>query len=165
FVGQNWGARRHDRLGRGVAVSGWFSVAWGLLVWLILALTGRHLAALFNDSPDVIATTSLYLLIVPAAYGMRGVLYLSTGALSVLRKPIDAAVLMLLQIFVLYVPLAMLGSRFLELRGVFGAGLISNVVAGAVAYLWTKRVVALRNSEELIRSADVPVVEPTVGGI
>jgi putative MATE family efflux protein len=165
FVGQNWGARRHDRLGRGVAVSGWFSVAWGLLVWLILALTGRHLAALFNDSPDVIATTSLYLLIVPAAYGMRGVLYLSTGALSVLRKPIDAAVLMLLQIFVLYVPLAMLGSRFLELRGVFGAGLISNVVAGAVAYLWTKRVVALRHSEELIRSADVPVVEPTVGGI
>ncbi|MFH1690291.1 MAG: MATE family efflux transporter [Candidatus Eisenbacteria bacterium] len=165
FVGQNWGARRHDRLRRGVAISGGFSVAWGLLVWLILALTGRHIAAVFNDSPDVIATTSLYLLIVPAAYGMRGVLYLSTGALSVLRKPVDAAVLMLVQIFVLYVPLAMLGSRLLELRGVFGAGLISNVVAGAVAYLWTRRIVALRHSEELVRSADVPMVDPTAGGI
>jgi Na+-driven multidrug efflux pump len=165
FVGQNWGARRHDRLGRGVAISGGFSIAWGLMVWLILALTGRHIAAVFNDSPDVIATTSLYLLILPAAYGMRGVLYLSTGALSVLRKPVDAAVLMLLQVFVLYVPLAMLGSQLLELRGVFGAGLVANVVAGAVAYLWTRKVIALRHSEDLVGPVDVPVVEPSVGGI
>ena len=165
FVGQNWGARRHDRLRRGVAISGGFSIGWGLLVWLILALTGRHIAAVFNVSPDVIATTALYMLIVPAAYGMRGVLFLSTGALSILRRPIDAAVLMLVQIFVLYVPLAVLGSRVLELAGVFGAGLVANIVAGAVAYLWIRRIMALRRSEDLGRPADAPVAEPTGGGM
>jgi Na+-driven multidrug efflux pump len=56
---------------------------------------------------------------------------------------------MLIQVFGLYVPLATLGSRILELRGVFGAALVANTVAGAVAFLWTRRVMAMRSREEV----------------
>jgi len=147
FVGQNWGARLHDRLRRGVSVSAGLALAWGAFVWVVLLLTRRHIAAVFNEAPDVVETTALYLAIVPAAYGLRGMLFLSTGTLSVLRKPIDAALLMLLQVFVLYVPLALLGSQLLGLLGVFGAALIAHAVAGAAAYLWTRRAMALRRDE------------------
>ena len=155
FVGQNWGARRHDRLRRGVTLSFWLSAAWGIVAWLVLVFAGRPIASVFNSTPEVVATTALYLSIVPLAYGMRGALYQATGTLSVLRKPFHAAALMLLQVFVLYVPLAVLGSRIMELRGVFGAGFLSNVVAGAVGILWVRHVMALRRREH----AETPEVE------
>jgi putative MATE family efflux protein len=149
FVGQNWGAVRHDRLRQGVRVSTALAVGWGLFIWAVLAVAARPLAAVFNDSPAVVSTTVLYLWVVPACYGLRGVLLLSSGSLSVLRRPVDAAGLMLLQIFGLYVPLALAGGSLFGLGGVFAGGLISNLIAGSVAYVWMGRVMSLREGESV----------------
>jgi len=70
--------------------------------------------------------------------------FVATAALSVLHRPIDAALLTVLQFFGLYVPLALVGSRLLGLGGIFGAGCVANVVAGALAYVWLRRIVAMR---------------------
>jgi putative MATE family efflux protein len=145
FVGQNWGARRFGRLARGIRLSHVFAVAWGALMFVVLAVFARPLAAVFNATPEVVAATALYLWIVPLSYGLRGVHFVATAALSVLRRPIDAALLTILQFFVLYVPLAVLGSRLLGLRGVFGAASIANLVAGALAWFWLGRIVAMRS--------------------
>lgn len=134
FVGQNWGARLHDRLERGVAVSSRLAIAWGAFACLLLSLTARRVAGFFNASPDVVSVVALYIWVVSASYGLRGVLWLSSGALSVLRRPVDAGALMLLQVFALYVPLAIAGSHVMGLPGVFAAGLASNFAAGAAGY-------------------------------
>ncbi len=145
FVGQNWGARKFSRLARGIKLSHAFAMAWGAFLLVVLAAFARPLASVFNPTPEVVATTALYLWIVPVSYGLRGVHFVATAALSVLHRPIDAAALTILQFFVLYVPLALLGSRILGLRGVFGAASVANLVAGALAYLWLRRIVAMRS--------------------
>ena len=144
FIGQNWGARRHDRVRRGVILSQRFALAWGVLLLGVFAFVGSRLAALFNDDPAVVRNVALYLWLVPLSYGLKGVFQLSTAGLAVLRRPLDAAVLTALQIFGFYVPLGVLGSRLLGLTGVFGAAAIANIVTGIAAYFWLARVMRMR---------------------
>ena len=83
---------------------------------------------------------------------------------SVLRV-IAKLVIPFILIFALYVPLALLGSRLLELRGIFGAGLVANGIAGVAAYLWARRTLSLRHAEDIELSGVVPVMEPSEGGV
>lgn len=142
FVGQNLGAGKTQRVGAGIRFSQQFSMGWGIVVFLALWLMGRPIAAIFNDDPAVIAAIVLYLSIVPISYGAQGVLQLSTVALNILNKPLHAATLMILRMFVLYVPLAYLGSTLFGLPGIFGAATVANFLAGAAAYLLLRRVLA-----------------------
>ena len=138
FVGQNRGAKRFDRLFQGIAYSQNFSMIWGAAMYLLLSLFGKSAAALFNDHPDVVATTAGYFLIVPLGYGAQGVLRLSTISLSVLNKPFHSALLTMLQAFVCYIPLAWLGSQLVGLKGIFSAAAFSYLIAGLAAHIWLK---------------------------
>lgn len=142
FVGQNLGAGRADRVAAGVQQSSLFSVAWGALMAVLLLFFARPIARIFNDDPAVINNIVLYLWIAPLGYGLQGVLRLSNAALNVLNKPLQASLLMLLQMFGLYIPLAYLGSSLFGLTGIFGATAAANIISGAVAYLWLRRVLA-----------------------
>lgn len=142
FTGQNWGAGRLDRVKDGIRISQQFAMVWGVATFALLILFARPLAVLFNDSPDVIGTIVLYLTFVPISYGFFGVLQLSNTALNTLNRPLHAGALMALRMFVVYVPLAYAGSRLFGIQGIFGAAVIANIVAGAAAYLWLRRVLS-----------------------
>ncbi len=138
FVGQNWGAGKLERIQRGVKLSRIFALLWGLLLVLVFLSLARPIASVFNSDPGVIQTTSLYLLLVSISYGAFGVLQLTTSAFNALNKPLQAAGLSLLRVFVLYVPLALLGSHLLSLTGIFGAAMIANIASGLAAFLWLR---------------------------
>ena len=142
FVGQNWGGAHYARVQQGIRLSQQFSMAWGILMVLLLALPGHWIAALFNDDPQVIETVVLYLWIVPLTYGLQGILRLAGYTLNVLNKPFYAMALTLMQMFLLYLPLAYLGSFLFGLTGIFGAAAIAHVVAGVVAWWVLRRTVA-----------------------
>ena len=143
FVGQNWGAGKHDRVSLAVRYSNRFSMGWGLGTLVLLAALARPIASIFNDNPAVISTIVLYLRIVPIGYSLRGVLFLSTAALNGLRKPLHASALTLIQIFLLYVPMAFAGSRLFGLKGIFAALALSYLISGILAHqvLWRAMVV------------------------
>ena len=70
---------------------------------------------------------------VSICYGFQGFLLFSSTALNVLHKPLHAMVLSLKQMFVLYVPLAFLGSYFFGVVGIFSALAFSYIITGIVA--------------------------------
>jgi len=152
FVGQNLGARRLDRLRTAVTHSQRFAFLWGLGIFLLLAFLKGPLARLFNDDPQVIDTITVYLGIVPLAYGLLGVMQLSNTTLNVLGKPLHATGVILLQMFALTIPLALLGSRYFGLIGIFAAAASANTIAGVTSYLWLRRELG-RRSSPLSRSA------------
>ncbi len=119
FVGQNWGAGRHERVTLGVRQSNRFSIVWGGAMFLFLALIAKPLAPIFNDNPDVISATIRYLMIVPAGFGFQGMLLISTNTLNVLQKPLHAAALTAAEMFVFYIPMAYIGSYWFGLAGIF----------------------------------------------
>ncbi len=140
FVGQNHGAALHHRVRRGLRSSQLFALGWGLGMLLLMVLVARPLAGLFNRDPQVVADTVLYLRIVPFSYGLVGVLMLCSTALNVLERPLHAAGLTLLQMFGLYVPLALLGAHFMGLAGIFSAALVANLCTGLLAWFVLRRV-------------------------
>ena len=139
FVGQNWGAKKYDRVRSGMRYGQQFALGWGAAMFVLLLLFGKTVASLFNADPAVIGAAAGYLAIVPIAYGCRGVQQISTTALNVLNKPLQASSITITQAFVIYIPCAYLGSALFGLRGIFGAAALSYLLAGGLAYAWLKK--------------------------
>ncbi len=152
FVGQNWGAGKFDRIKSGMKFSYKFSLVWGFLIFLILAILGGRIGSFFSDDPNVISVTSLYLLIIPIGYGLYGVLIMATSAMSVLKKPIHAAILTLSQTFLLYIPMAYIGSYFFGLWGVFAALPISYLIAGFISNFVLNKIILTTEKSNTVSS-------------
>jgi len=140
FMGQNWGACNHARLRLGARSAEVLALAWGAFMFVVLAVAARPIATLFNADPDVVATIVTYLRIVPLAYGLQGVLMVASASLNALNRPLHSSALALGQMFVVYVPLAMLGSRLYGLAGVFGALALAYFAGGFAAHAVLGRV-------------------------
>jgi len=149
FIGQNWGAKKYDRVMQGITSSQQFSIAWGLAMFMILAVVGKSVASVFNADPLVVSTAAAYFGIVPIGYGAQGVLRLSTTAFSVLNKPLSSSLLIIVQAFVLYVPFAYLGFRVFGLQGIFSAAAGSYIIAALMAYFWLKGYVSADHQRHL----------------
>ncbi len=140
FVGQNWGACEFNRVDLGVKLSQWFSFGWGIFVFVVLALLAPVIAGFFNPDPAVISSAVLYMRIVPIGYGLYCVMIIVASTLNVLRKPLHAAGLSVLQMFVLYIPLAYAGSILFGLSGIFGSLAVSYGITGILSYFLLKRI-------------------------
>ncbi|MEL7359047.1 MAG: MATE family efflux transporter [Cyanobacteria bacterium J06560_6] len=139
FVGQNWGAEKYGRVMRSLRLSFLFCLGWGALMAVLLAVGGSWVALLFNSDDAVVAIASTYFWLVPFSYGAAGIIQVTNSAFNAIGKPMPAVVITLLRMFVLYVPLAYVGSRWLGPVGIFGAAAIANVLMGLAAYEWTRR--------------------------
>ncbi len=142
FVGQNKGAGNQLRIKTGVRYSQIFSLGWGFLLFGVFLVASRIFAGIFNDHPEVVSMTASYLQIISLSYGFQGILMLSSSALNALNKPLISAFLAVLRMVALYVPLAMVGSRLFRLTGIFYAGFLANVIAGAAAFFLLRKELA-----------------------
>jgi Na+-driven multidrug efflux pump len=61
---------------------------------------------------------------------------MSLSMLNGINKPVLAMFTTMARMFILYVPLAFLLSRFFELKGIFWAGFIANIAAGSLGALF-----------------------------
>ncbi len=140
FTGQNWGAARNDRVRRGISLSNRFAFAWGVAMFVLLAIFARRAAMIFSGDPGVVSTIVLYLRIVSASYCLFGVFVISSMVLNVLHRPLHAALLSIAQVFALTVPMAWVGMRIAGLEGLFiGVG-VSYLLSGAAAWFVLRRV-------------------------
>ena len=139
FVGQNWGADRHDRADSAMMLSYKYSLVWGAFVALLLVIFRHDIASLFDDNPTVITVAATYLLVVPVSYGAWGVLMMSSAIFNSLGKPISSTIMSLVRMFVIYIPLAFAGKALFGLSGIFAAAAVSNVLMGIIAYTWNRK--------------------------
>lgn len=139
FVGQNLGAGRIDRGRTGHRVAAGMSLAWGAMVAVVFALRGQQIAAVFNDTPAVVATTARYLWTLAPSFGLMGVVTVSAAAFNGLQRPFSAAAVAFLRLVGLYIPLAMVGRAVAGLPGLFVGLAAGNIIAGVVAYFWFQR--------------------------
>jgi Na+-driven multidrug efflux pump len=110
----------------------------------LLALCSRSLPTLFSGSDEVIHVASLYLLIAPIGYGTYGMVMVMNASFNGLGHPMPAVGISLGRIAVLYLPLAFAGMLLFDIKGIFAAAALANIVSGVVAYAWAKRTVRRR---------------------
>jgi putative MATE family efflux protein len=141
FIGQNWGAGEHGRVRLGVKYSERFSMVWGIVVCMLLNIFTRPIASIFNSNPLVISAIIMYLRIVSIGYGLQGIIMLTSSAMNVLNRPFHAAGIRITQMFILYIPMALLGSYLFGLTGVFIALAIAYCSAGLASYFILDKII------------------------
>lgn len=153
LVGQNWGAGKFKRVSESFYWSTIFCLIWGILAALVLGLGSSNLAAIFDRNPEVISIAVTYLIIVPISYAAAGVVQMSGSTFNALGKPLPSVVMNLLQMFVLYLPLAYVGSQLWDINGIFIGVSLSNLAIGLGAFCWNQK--ALKNlAHQFIKSTD-----------
>jgi len=139
FVGQNYGAGRHDRVRRGLNHAFAFSMVWGLIMAVLLALFAAPLTGLFTGNREVVSIASMYLLIVPVSFGAQGIVLIASSAFNALGRPMPSAVLTLTRMMFLYVPLAFIGKYLFRINGIFAATCVANFVTALWGLVWIRK--------------------------
>ena len=139
FVGQNFGANKLSRIREGVKLSEKFSVSFGIIMYMLLVILARPISYLFTDSKEVSDIVVTYLRIVPLGYTLQGVLQIINGALNALHQPIKASALNLVQMLVVYIPLAIFMSNIFGIIGIFVSLVVSYFIVGTISHYVFKR--------------------------
>ncbi|MBX3706300.1 MAG: MATE family efflux transporter [Pseudomonadales bacterium] len=143
FIGQNWGAKRPERVAEGLRVSYQFCIAWGIVAALPMIFFGRTIAGWIDHSPTVVDTAAFYLAVVPWSYGLWGILMMTSASFNALGKPIPSTILSFTRMFLLYIPLALLLNGIFGYQGIFVATAVSNALMGILGFLWFRRAFPL----------------------
>lgn len=147
FVGQNFGARHCGRIREAVQLSIRFVLGWGLVMAALLALAGGPIGGLFAEEALVVEVTALYLALVPVSYGAFGVAIIVNTTFNALNRPLRSAAIVIIRLFVLALPLAVLGEWLFGLPGIFGGLAVGNVLAGGVAYGFVRKMLTITEQE------------------
>jgi len=133
FTGQNWGARKIDRLLTGKTLSFQFAIVWGFLCALVLALAARPLARVFSDKPAVLDNIVIYLWIVPLSLGPGAIPRLVGMMFNGVGRPMISMKINAIYMIGLLIPASWLGSITFGFPGI----LLGNVVAGVLAAVFS----------------------------
>ncbi len=146
-VGQNWGAGKFARVNQAFLLSIRFCLIWGVFTATVLGPASSWLASHFDNNPEVVSITAAYLAIVPISYAASGIIQISSSTFNAIGRPLPPVALMLAQTLILYLPLAVVGSRLFGVNGVFAAVCISNVAVSLVAFAWNRKTCQVMTAE------------------
>lgn len=142
FTGQNWGAEKSERIRKAIDISSSFSLIWGVVASAVLFLFAYPIASIFTDDPEIIEATAMFLYIVPISFGFQGVVLIVNANLNTLGKPLHASLLIVIQMIVIYLPLAYLANHYGGVKGIFIAMAITYTVGGIISYAMNRGLYA-----------------------
>ena len=160
FVGQNWGARKFERVWKAVSLANIYAVSWGALSYVVLFLTSPLVINTVTDELAVADAALTYLLIVPIGMGLMGISANASNSFNALGKPVPPLVMSVVQMLVLTIPLAILGNFFLGFPGIFIGGVFAMLISATVIHIWLRKTLKLGKSNleensEVIESIEV----------
>jgi len=151
LISQNFGAGQIQRVSSAYRGALIFALLWQLVIYFILQLGSGFIITTFADSAAVEGPLLLWLLLVPAGFGLQAVTFLSASSFNALHRPMRALSISLVRLFVFYVPLALLGNHWFGLNGMFAAFVLANACTACVAFLSMRQLLT-----SLKAAADTP---------
>ena len=150
FSGQNYGAKKYDRIIKGIKFTAKAMIIYSIGAYIILFLLSDITARIFNDSTDVQNYIKLYLYIVPIGYGFQGIFMVITSVLNAINKPIHAAAFTFFQVFIVYIPIALAISKLFEVKGIFAAVVVSYIITSTLLLKFFEKILKSSTDEESI---------------
>lgn len=143
LVGQNFGAKRLDRVWAIYSAALKYALALLLVGIVIIFIFAENLAAIFTRDVAVISMTSYYLRITALSYIATAIGIISASVLQGLIKAHLSLVFTILRFFIVGIPAIMLFAYFFRLReiGIWIAILLSSLVVAGFGYFYVRRTV------------------------
>ncbi|MCK5762735.1 MAG: hypothetical protein KAH05_01320, partial [Clostridiales bacterium] len=106
----------------------------GVIAYIILLISSNFIGGLFSDDAKVVEVFTTYIRIVSIFYGIYGVQLIGNSFFIAINEPFKASMITAIQMFVIFVPLAMLTSKSFGIYGIFGSLAFSFLTAGIFSY-------------------------------
>jgi len=140
FTGQNWGAGHRTRVRQALETAFVIVTIWGILSWMCLALFRSQLASLFSDDPEIVATMTFYLALVPLSHASLGICHQLSMFFNAIKKPLSSTALNGIRLFIITLLPAMLGSWLAGLEGLLSGLAGGQFLSGPFALFWYWKV-------------------------
>jgi len=160
FVGQNYGAKKYDRIRTALNFANKYSVIWILFCAFFISIFAENVAAIFNDDPVIIEVAKSYLQIMIFSIVGLAIMQNVISTHNAIGKSKTSLIISVSRIFVLYIPLALILGETFSYQGIYWAGFIANMLSGLVSYYYLKR---LYRSFEVSGQLVTETVEAEVG--
>lgn len=154
IIGQNWGAKRFERVEETLKLAIRFSVIWSIFVALVLVLFGQSIAAQFSSHSDMVATAALFFWIVPPTYAFSNLVMGWGSAFNAMGMPQRSMLMIVVKMLVLTLPCVLIGNALFGLAGIFGAIALVNIIAGLGFHIMNWRL--CKKQEEAQRAHSDP---------
>ena len=138
FTGQNIGAKKHDRVSKGLKRTILMSSAVCLVITLIIVLFGKYLILMFNSDPTILSIGLEYLYIVGGFYIVFSLMFMFNG---VLRGAGDTFVPMLITIaslWIVRVPASYYLSKVYSTSGIWWGIPIAWFIGAIASFIYYK---------------------------
>lgn len=135
FVGQNFGAKRYDRIKEGYRVSIKLLVPYGILISILMFIFAEQLFSIFFDNPDTLAIGKTYLRILSVSQLFMIVELATAGVFNGLGKTFYPSVVGVSG-NLLRIPIAIILGASMGYAGIWWGVSISSIVKGLVLVTW-----------------------------
>lgn len=146
FVAQNFGAKRFDRIRIAWKGAMIFALCFGFAAAGIFFIVVKHIAVMFTSDPEVERILIIYTCITCFGYGFLEVHRYAGFCMTGIHEPLMSALLNMVRVFVLLVPLSLLGSITIGVSGVFYGRLLTDIFSGIIGVIWSGRVLKSKAS-------------------
>jgi putative MATE family efflux protein len=136
FIGQNYGAKKFDRIKTASRFVLRFALIWGITVWAFLALFSGGIAWAFSDDLEIQTLIKQFFWIVPFGFGFHGISQLVSGSCNALHRPFHSTIINIMRLFLFLIPLVYLGSQIWGTTGFFIGIALGNLATGTIAWSW-----------------------------
>lgn len=134
FVGQNFGAKKFDRINKGYNTAIGIGIIYALFVSLIFIFAPEVLVKLFIRDSDTIIIASDYVEIIGYSQIFATIEMISNGVFTGFGVPKIPALISII-FTILRIPLALILTKFYGVNGIWLGISISSILKGIVAYL------------------------------
>ncbi len=134
FVGQNFGAKKYDRINKGYNTAIGIGIIYALFVSVIFIFAPEVLVKLFIRDSDTIIIASDYVKIIGYSQIFATIEMISNGVFTGFGVPKIPAFISII-FTILRIPLALILTKFYGVNGIWLGISISSILKGIVAYL------------------------------
>lgn len=136
IAGQNWGAQHYTRVKETLVNGILLAAAWGAAMYIVLAIFAGPIASSFTKDLHVLGYAKWFLWIVPISYIGQSVVIVTSTILNAINRPLNAALLNGIRIFVFIVPLAYFFSKQGHVVGVFLGITAADSIMGMITLIY-----------------------------
>lgn len=140
FIGQNYGAKKIDRINKGYNASLLIGSVYSLITTIILLVFPKSLSSIFVSDMETIKITSDYLRIIGVSQVFAAVEMITNGAFIGLGATKWAATISI-SLTVIRLPLALILIRYFNVDGIWISIALSSILKGLVSFSVYKLVI------------------------
>ncbi|MEF9992410.1 MAG: MATE family efflux transporter [Romboutsia sp.] len=153
FVGQNYGAKKYDRIKKGCKIAIIVASIWGILTTLVLVFAGRGIFSIFLSEAEAIEKGSMYLKILGYSQWFMCIEIITSAAFKGLGRTYIPSILSII-LTGARIPLAYVLSNplILGLNGIWWSITISSIFKGLLMlsiFMWLMKIGKLYKVHEI----------------